>query len=407
MHCQRVNVGVKVYPSMRCDRQMVLFWVAVTLICSIRAGSQEPGSTRASGEALWNANVQFGQPSEMRRWRLTVAALDADLSPDGHVVAVTTQSGNIPPQVGEQVEISLEVWDYRQTKLVAKTRLTSHSLTFRPIPRVVRFTSDGSLLVVADGNTVRVLDASTLRLIRSIHTEVDPEWEVNSIETSSVGHLAIIISGGYEGAHVYAYDLDSGNPLFRWDPPRDTSHSISWKPDGTQVAVSASRPCSHMGEINVFNTNPWSRIRSLSAKNSISLTFSNERLYVVESGFCKGLFFGHHLGINVFDAKGLKRLDPILLHHEDVHDFVSFANGTLIAETGELKSEHDWLDGTTWGVATEVQITAWKDDTHSVIFTAKPFTTSSHGSVRKLRLSRTGKLIVLLDSQHLEFFEMP
>jgi len=87
-----------------------------------------------------------------------------------------------------------------------------------------------------------------------------------------------------------------------------------------------------------------------------------------QSSYCKGLFFGHHLGIGVFYAQDWRRLDPIVLRGKDIHDFVSFTNGRLVADTGELKAEHDWLDGNTWGVPRDVQITVWKGGAQSVVF---------------------------------------
>ena len=358
--------------------------------------------------AMLASSVAFGQQSETQPWDFPFRVVDADLSPDDRLLAVTTESGSTPRQIGQETAVSLEVWDYRQRKAVATMRLAPyHRSTHRTIPRPVRFSSDGSLLAVADVTTVRVLEASTLKPLRTIRTAVDPEWEINSIETSPVGHLAIIISGGHERGHVFVYDLDAGILLLRWDPPQNTSHSISWKPDGTQFAIAASRFCSHTGEVDIFATNSWSQIKTLKTGNSDSLAFSNERLYGVQSGYCKGLFHGRHLGIEVFDAQGWKRLDPMLLKGKDIHDFVSFANGRLLADAGELKTDHNWLDGTTWGVAANVQFTVWKSDLQSVIFTSSPLTPFDTSATRNLRLSRTGRMVLCRGSQHLEVFELP
>ncbi len=217
----------------------------------------------------------FGQTSEIHHWDLDLTALDADLSPDDRLLAVTSESGRTPHKVGEDIVVSLELWDYRQHKAVATTRLASYR-SLVPRPRPVRFTADGSLLVVADGTAVQVLEASTLKQVRLIQPAIDPEWEINSVETSPVGHLAIIISGGFERGHLLAYDLETGRLLFSWDPPPDTRHLISWKPDGTQFAIAASRPCSRLGDIHVFSTNPWAQIQTLGAKNAASLAFSDE-----------------------------------------------------------------------------------------------------------------------------------
>jgi WD40 repeat protein len=219
------------------------------------------GTTFASGLvfAVMALSVAFGQQSETQPWDLPLRVVDADLSPDDRLLAVTTESGSTPQRLGQETEVSLEVWDYRQRKAVATMRFAPYRrLTHRTIPRPVRFSSDGSLLAVADVATVRVLEASTLKPLRTIRTAVDPDWEINSIETSPVGHLAIIISGGYERGHVFVYDLDAGTLLLGWDLPQNTSHSVSWRPDGTQFAIAASRFCSRLGEVDIFATNSWS-----------------------------------------------------------------------------------------------------------------------------------------------------
>ena len=340
----------------------------------------------------------------MQHWDLGVVALDADLSPDDRLLAVTSESGRIPHKVGEQILVSLELWDYRQRKAEATTQLASYrSSTVQPRPRPVRFTADGSLLAVADGTTVRVLEASTLKLVRLIQPALDPDWEINSVETSPVGHLAIIFSGGYERGHLFSYDLDTGHLLFSWNPPFDTTHSISWKPDGTQFAIAASRPCGGFGDIHVFGTNPWVQVETLKAPNSVSLAFSNDRLYAVRSGSCKGSVFHHHLGMEVFDTKGWKHLNPIWVKSKDIHDFVSFANGRLVADTGGLRTEHNWLDATSWGVATNVQVTVWNGDAESF---ASSFPISPPVRILKLRLSRTARMLLELGSRP-QLFELP
>jgi hypothetical protein len=167
-----------------------------------------------------------------------------------------------------------------------------------PYPDPYAFLATDPFLLSLTWATVRVLEASTLKPLRMIRTAVDPDWEIDSIETSPVGHLEIITSGGHERSHVFVYDLDAGSLLLRWDPPPNTSRSLSWRPDGTRFAIAVSRPCGHVGEVDIFATSSWSQIKTLKTKNSDSLAFSNERLYAVQSGSCKGLFAGRQLGID-------------------------------------------------------------------------------------------------------------
>lgn len=313
------------------------------------------------------------------------------------------QSLGPPPQKTAQIVESLEVWDYRRHNKIASARLANYAVRGQR-HNPVRFTSDGALLVAAEPTKAHVLDAATLEPIRLIEPASPPDFKISAIETSPVGHVAIIAAdkGAIHG-ELFAYDLDSGNLLLEWKPPARV-RSIAWKPDGTQFAVAASLPCRSLGgDVIVFRANPWAHLQTLAAKNAQSLAFSDDRLYSVQTSFCKGSVFNRHLCMDVFDVLRWRRRRAIFLPHKDIHDSVSFAKGKLLANTGAVETEYDWLDGTTNASSGDAQFTIWEGDAQVIIFTSPPLS-SSPGP--RLRLSRTGKM-VLVNPQHPQVFQIP
>jgi hypothetical protein len=140
----------------------------------------------------------------------------------------------------------------------------------------------------------------------------------------------------------------------------------------------------------------------------VSLAFSGDHLYLVESSWCKGSAFDRHLGLEAFAVRGWKRSKTLYLPHEDIHSSVSFANYRILANTGEVRTVHNWLDGTTTGINVNVQFTIWKGDTSSVEFTFPPLAIPPHRALLKsgMRLSRTGKMVLLYPGQ-LQVFQIP
>jgi hypothetical protein len=207
---------------------------------------------------------------------------------------------------------------------------------------------------------------------------------------------------------LFAYDLDTGNLLFDWKPPDWVCPtSIAWKPDGTQFAVAATDPSIKNDRLHIFSTNPWEHVRMLKGEIPPHLTFSNDHLYAVgRSLFGKGSVFKRHLGMTVFDVHGWKRQRDIILANKDIHDSVSFANDRLLAHTGTVKTSYDWSDMVGYAFATDAQLTIWEGDAKSVVFTSAPQPIPERGSEVRMRLSRTGKM-VLFNPQKPQVFQIP
>lgn len=346
----------------------------------------------------------FGQGTETRHWKLELAATDADLSPDDRLLAVTLESAAAPQKVREPKVESVQVWDYKRNVEIGTTQFAKYP-NINPTPNRVRFTADGMLLVASDPTKLHVLDAATLKLLRVIEPPLGPDFVIFHVETAPSGHIALLGATHYVVGTLFAYDLDSGTLLFQSELPYGIS-SIAWKEDGTQFAVATPFFCARARDtVRVFSTNPWSHLRTLSARHPTSLAFSKGRLFFVESGLCKGSMFDRHLGLQSFDLHSWRRQKALLLKDRDVHDSVSSANGRLLANTGKLITTHDWLDATTSGRTVDAQFTVWKAETLSIEFTS-PSWPPRRLPPPRFRLSRDGKM-VLVDQRNPEVFQLP
>ena len=189
-------------------------------------------------------------PSTMPHHALSVVGnWGADLSPDGHTVAVSTLRRYPPPGASLAEEfVSVEAWDFRTNR-----RLTQRLLTHRPIytPLTsewgqVRYTGDGNTLLVYDGELLHVLEAATLEEITRIDLGLPALPRADSVTDlaapqSITGQAAMWFSrGGGHGGSVRVYDLRKGNLVRRWNfdrgYPEFGSH-VAWSPNGKQLAV--------------------------------------------------------------------------------------------------------------------------------------------------------------------------
>lgn len=349
-----------------------------------------------------------GQVPETNHWELGVITTDADLSPDDHLIAVTSEFPTAPQEAAQIVE-SLEVWDYRQHNKVAAARLATYVWAEKG-KNPVRFTADGLLLAAADSAKVHVFETASLRSRRLIEPPLPQDFRISALETSPIGHVSIIVTRRerIRTCMLFAYDLDTGDLLFEWKPLSWVCPtSVAWKPDGTQFAVAATDPSIKSDRLHIFSTNPWAHVRTLKGEVPPILAFSNDHVYAVGGSlFGKGSVFKRHLGMTVFEAHEWKRQKKIFLPDKDVHDSVSFANGRLLADIGTVKTDYDWSDMVGYAFATNAKITIWEGEAHSIIFTSPPLALTTRPRSVPLRLSRTGRM-VLFNPQNPQVFQIP
>ena len=380
--------------------------IVASLALSLFLPGVAVAQVRIAASAQYYGLQEEIQSSEPNHWDLGLPTTDADISPDDRLLAITLESPSAPQKAREQIVESLEVWDYRQHSKISSTQLATY-INIKPTPNAVRFSADGLLLVASDPTRLHVLETATLKSIRLIEPPLEDGFRIFAIETSPIRHLAIVAANHETSGVLFAYDLDTGQLLFQWKSLHGVS-SISWTQDGTLFAVATPFLCTRFRDtVHVFSTNPWLHLKMLTARNPVSLAFSGDHLYLVESSFCKGSAFDRHLGLEAFAIRGWERSKTLYLPHEDIHSSVSFANGRLLANTGEVMTEHKWLDATTWGINANVQFTIWKGDTSSVEFISPPLAVPAYQVLRKsgLRLSPTGKMVLLYPQP--QVFQIP
>ncbi len=345
--------------------------------------------------ALCSLQGQNSQTAGMSLWELGLTTSDADISPDDQLLAVTLETVGSRDGGHSQAVESVQVWDYRQNRRINSVELTAYP-KIAPTPNVVRFTADGALLLASEPKMLHVLDPTSLGSLRLIKPPLSQEFRIFHIETAPTGHTVVVGANSYFSGELLAYDLDTGRLIFQSKVPHAIS-SIAWNQDGTQIAVATPFLCTRDRDtVQIFSTNPWLHVRTLRARNPVSLTFSKEHLFLVESGFCKGSVFDRHLGLEAFDTNTWHRKKTSFLRR-DIHDSVSFAGGRLLADTGELTTRHDWLDATTWAIAVDLQFTVWRGEIPTVDFTSPSWDVQAQqlpGNCR-IRLSRTGKTVLL------------
>ncbi len=188
--------------------------------------------------------------SSMRVHRVEPGAQwGADLSPNGQSVAVATLRKVVSEESQtEEVFIDVEVWDFRANKQLAK-----HTVAHRPASTAVttewgqvRYSSDGRLLLVYDGELLNVLQAADLDEITRIDLGL-PSWPRDSqvvdlaMARDAPRQVAVLLSwGGGRGGALRLYDLQTGELRREWEWDHgypELGARVAWRPDGRKLAV--------------------------------------------------------------------------------------------------------------------------------------------------------------------------
>jgi len=211
--------------------------------------------------------------------------LGADISPDNRFVAIygasETQKDNKTEDVYE-----LQIWEWRARKLVSRKFLYREpSKMVGIMPQFLRYTDNGSKLIVHENGHLLVFNAATLDVIRDVDMEMS-QWpwidtnvrrgrvirgSISDMEIDFAGrHAAVLIPWGtHAGGELRVYDLDSGRMVRKWDfasGVKDggnyenglafySSRPISISPDGKTLAISLGLPVSEKGIVSSEDKN--------------------------------------------------------------------------------------------------------------------------------------------------------
>ena len=174
----------------------------------------------------------------------------ADISPDGNSVAVAVLRKVVAPETNnEEAFVDVEIWDFRATKRMAQ-RTLEHRPASAPVTAEwgqVRYSGDGRVLLVYDGELLSVLQADTLEEITRIDLGL-PAWPRDSqvvdlaMPREAAREVAVLLSwGGGRGGAVRLYDLQTGALGRQWEFDHgypELGARVAWKPDGRKLAVS-------------------------------------------------------------------------------------------------------------------------------------------------------------------------
>lgn len=207
------------------------------------AGSGHPQSARRASAPIKEKTMRVYSLRVPGQW-------GADLSPDGRWVAVAVLRKVVAPETNkEEAFVDVEVWDFRANKRMAQ-RTLEHRPASAPVTAEwgqVRYSGDGRVLLVYDGELLSVLQADTLEEITRIDLGL-PAWPRDSqvvdlaMPRQAAREVAVLLSwGGGRGGAVRLYDLQTGALGRQWEFDHgypELGARVAWKPDGRKLAVS-------------------------------------------------------------------------------------------------------------------------------------------------------------------------
>lgn len=157
----------------------------------------------------------------------------AAFSPDERFVAVIASKGSVENQE-TQVTKAIQIWDFRDTKLVSEKILSRKRLPRPTGPYDERislygYARSGSVILLGCNGHLVLLDSKTLDEIREVDLgmsdwpKVAPDSSADSfvkeVATDRNGDRVVVLLqwGRGGGGELRVYDLNSGNLVRRWD----------------------------------------------------------------------------------------------------------------------------------------------------------------------------------------------
>jgi WD40 repeat protein len=354
-----------------------------------------------SGLAAEDAPAQ----RELRTYTLHANPISADISPDERLVA-TLLSRSEPTDDPSNIKStdSIQLWDFRQDKLIAEKTIQEQVRTKREVPHqnaYVRYSADGQLVIAYLDHCLYVLRQTDLQEIRRIpltgppdltrsfttktgpHTVVDRS-DVAALELSPVGQFAAILwVRGLSDAWVDLVQLNSAKEAVwntkengvGWARPR----TITWSADGQRLvlAVPNGWECGNPGnEPDVFAVEPASgtitrKLTTGLLVGDIALTPDGRVLAVDDD--CVGVFRNHDPKLRVFDLYTGKKVKELSGRGGGVRYEVSASRtgDRAVADTGIVKARFDWGDMVSLDVHVDSTFSAWNIKTYEGVTTSQ------------------------------------
>jgi hypothetical protein len=354
-----------------------------------------------------------------------------DISPDEKlVVTESTIEDESAPGPENFVEL-VQVWNFKEGKLAGQLQLQraevdpSAGKYFRDptsAPRFIRFSADGSVIAAYVDHVLHVLRTKDLTELKRIElkgpnsttsifkykgvlrtTVTTPR--VRAFELSpKTDVVAVLWVREMLYGRVELYDLSSGKQLGAWDAPQgfvefDRDRGLAWHPNGDLIllAVPNETPCLSPGntpDVFAFGV-PSGTIRAKLKTGllvgDIAVTADN-RVLAVDTD-CMTVFKDHDPKLKVFDLNTGKHLHDLHGRGTGVRYTLSVArNGErVLAYTGKLKINFDWLDFVALDVKVDSTFSVWNLKDYSGVVSSQDLQGLSPSG---LRISTKGRFAV-------------
>ena len=382
-----------------------------------------------SGLAAEDAPAQ----RELKIYSLHGNPISADISPDERLVAILL-SRSEPTDDPSNIRStdSIQLWDFRQDRLIAEKTIQEQVRTKREAPHqneYVRYSADGQLVVVYFDHCLYVLRRTDLQEIRRIpligppnltrsfttktgpHTIIDRS-DAAALELSPGGQFAAILwVRGLSDAWVDLVQLNSAKEAVwntkergvGWARPR----AITWSADGQRLvlAVPNGWACGNPGnEPDVFAVEPASgtitrKLTTGLLVGDIAVTPDGRVLAVDDD--CVGVFRNHDPKLRVFDLYTGKKVKELSGRGGGVRYEVSAARtgDRAVADTGIVKARFDWGDMVPFDFYVDSTFSVWNIKTYERVATSQNLANGErrHFNAReqmRLRMSPNGGFVL-------------
>ena len=372
---------------------------------------------------------------ELKAYPLPDGMISADISPDERLVAaLVSRSGPAGNPANIKITDSIQLWDFRESKLIADKIVreqTRGKKEIRNQSAFTRYSADGKLVICYLDHDLYIFQASDLQEIKRIHMKGPPDetqniatksgqltiaerGEVTALEISpSVESVAVVWARGLSQSWIELIQLDSAKEVVwntkdrgvGWMSPT----SIAWSSDGHMliVAVPNGSRCGEPGhEPDVFAVEPETgairyKFRTGLLLGTIAVT-PDARVLAVDNG-CIGVFRNHDPKLKIFDLYTGRLVGLIAGRSGGVRHEVSVSRtgDRAVADTGIVKAKFDWLDMVPFGVQVDSTFSVWslKDRDYDGVVTSQNLMPShGHGWQRRapgpLRISPNGGFVI-------------
>jgi WD40 repeat protein len=317
----------------------------------------------------------------------------ADISPDEQsvVTEITRREETPDPGTKRFLEVA-EIWNFKEDKLLAEFLLEQNDVkasaaSYFPNPirgeRIIRFSPDGSRVIVLLNRTLHVLRGRDLGEVHTYQLVAPPKYEIRTMQISPSGDLvAVLWARNMVNGTIVIYDLMSGIRVNSWDIPQgwvSFTNNLAWNPDGSLllVPVPNAMPCMSPGnapDLFAFDVRTGATVQKFNTgllTGTIAIT-SDGRVLAVDRN-CLGVFKNHDPKLRVFDLSTGKIVQEISGRGAGVRYSVSIsADGRrFLAFTGKMKAGFDWLDAVPYDVRVDSTFSVWNLHNYQGIVTSQ------------------------------------